>query len=175
MWILRLACRTDQEWMCDIFMMVSGECSDCSDCGLKFLTKIIIEFPAFYARHASVPKWPLPLAKSSNICASSMLLKTGGLCPECSQHSLITLFVAGHHSKISSTLILSNIQTTPVTSLLDGLSIWYAAAMFMVSCLTIGNIEVAWIEVVQCCQVIDRPGMPRAVWANSATHAPPSR
>ena|SRR5258707_8144192 len=139
------------------------------------MIKIIIEFATFYARHTSVLTWTLPFTKSSNItCTSSMLLKIGGLCPECSQQSLITLFVAGHQSNSSLTLILSNIQTTPVTSLLDGVSIRYVAAIFMVSCLIVGNIGVAWINVMQCCQVVDRLGMLRAAWANSATHAPPS-
>src|SRR5258708_19456480 len=103
-----------------------------------------------------------------------MVLKISGLRPGCSQQRPITLFVAGQQSNSSSTLISSNIQTTLVTSLLDGVSIWYASAIFMVSCLIVGNIGVAWINVMQCCQVVDRLGMLRAAWANSATHAPPS-
>src|SRR5258708_25752557 len=126
------------------------------------MIKIIIEFATFYARYTSVLTWTLPFTKSSNItCTSSMLLKIGGLCPECSQQSPITLFVAGHQSNSSSHLILSNIQTTPVTSLLDGVLIQYAAAIFMVSCLIVGNIRVAWGNFIQCCYGCDRPGMSR--------------
>src|SRR5260370_33731879 len=131
------------------------------------MIKIIIEFPTFYARHTSVPTWTLPFTKSSNItCTLSMLLKISGLRPECSQQSPITLFVAGHQSNSSSTLISSNIQTTLVTSLLDGVSIQYVAAIFMVSCSIVGNIGVAWSDVMQGCQVLDRPGMLVDSWGN---------
>ncbi len=139
------------------------------------LTEIVIGF-APYVRPTSVPMWTQPVAKSSKMtCALSMLLKTCMLTPECSQQSPIMLFVDGHQFNISSTLISSTMQTRPETQLLDGASIWYAAVIFKVSCSIVGNVWEAWIEVKQCCRVMDSPGMPSAACTNSATHVPPSQ
>ncbi len=85
------------------------------------------------------------------------------------------LFVDGHQFNISLTLISLTMQTRPETQLLDGVSIWYAAVIFEVSCSIVGNVWEAWIEVTQCHQVMDSPGMLSAACANSATHAPPSQ
>src|SRR5260221_5287228 len=130
------------------------------------MIKIIIEFATFYARHTSVPTWTLPFTKSLNItCTSSMLLKIGGLCPECSQQSPITLFVAGHQSNSSSTLILSNIQTTPATSLIDGVMVQYTAAILMVSCLIAENITLASINVLTSSSAVDMTPMAKSASA----------
>src|SRR5260221_14503327 len=84
------------------------------------------------------------------------------------------VLIQGPQSSISSTLILSNIQISPIVSP-NGTPYSYADLIFQFSSSDLGKIEDASIDVMQYFRIVDRPGVPRAACANSATRAPPSQ